>query len=199
MNKIFILSGPSGSGKSTLIKLLVRKYDSLIFSVSHTTRKKRDGEIDSREYYFVGIDKFRRMIVKGEFAEWAEVHGELYGTSIDEIYNKSEGNKILILDIDVQGAAIIKKKIPESMFVFIKPPSLEELRKRIKIREGELNADFLKRIKTADKEIGDSVFYDHIVINDNLEKTFSELEEIFLKYKEKIFRKNSIDREGRGS
>lgn len=110
MNKIFVLSGPSGSGKSTLIKMLVGKYDSLIFSVSHTTRKKRPGELNAREYYFTGPDKFREMIKNGKFVEWAEVHGELYGTSLNEIYTKSAGEKFLILDLDVQGAAILKKK-----------------------------------------------------------------------------------------
>ncbi len=186
MNKIFILSGPSGSGKSTLIKLLTQKYDCLNFSVSHTTRKKREGETESVEYYFVSHDKFSGMIKKGKFAEWAEVHGELYGTSFDEINSKSGGEKILILDIDVQGAEIIKSKFPYSLLVFIMPPGLGELKNRIVKREKELTSDFIKRIKRAEEEIKKSDFYDHIVVNDNLELSFAEFENIFLKYKEKV-------------
>ncbi|MEN8221923.1 MAG: guanylate kinase [Acidobacteriota bacterium] len=199
MNKIFILSGPSGSGKSTLIKLLTQKYDFLEFSVSHTTRRIRDGESESIEYYFVSREKFKKMISMNEFAEWAEVHGELYGTSLGEITTKSTGEKILILDIDVQGAEIIKNKFPDSMLVFVMPPGLDELKKRIKKREKELSSDFLKRIKTASKEIDKSDFYDHIVINDDLEKSFKALEGVFLIYKDKVSGKEIYERKGAGT
>jgi len=199
MNKIFILSGPSGSGKSTLIKLLTERYDFLDFSISYTTRKKRGNETDSVEYYFVTREKFRGMIRENSFAEWAEVHGELYGTSLDEINLKSTGKKILVLDIDVQGAEIIKNKFPDSILVFIMPPGLGELKKRIEKREKELTSDFKKRIKTAEKEIKKSDFYDHIIINDDLGESFTEFEKIFLKYKNKIFNEEKEEIQGAGS
>jgi len=199
MNKIFILSGPSGSGKSTLVRLLTQKYNFLNFSVSQTTRKKRDNETDSVEYYFVSRDKFIGMIKNEEFAEWAEVHGELYGTSLNEINFKSTGEKILILDIDVKGAEIIKNKFPNSMLVFIMPPGMVELRNRIKKREKELTSDFLKRIKTAEEEITRSGFYDHIVVNDDLEESFAEFEGIFLKYKNKVSKEGEKQKKGAGA
>lgn len=186
MNKIFVVSGPSGSGKSTLIKLLTQKYHCLKFSVSHTTRKNRDGERNGKEYYFINDTQFREMIAREEFAEWAEVHDRLYGTSLEEIKSKSVGEEILILDIDVQGAEIIKKKFPEAMLVFITPPGIGELKRRIKKREKELTSDFLKRIKTAEEEIAKAGFYDHKMVNDNLEESFEEFERIFLDYKSKV-------------
>ena len=165
--------------------MLTENHADIHFSISHTTRQMRDGEKDGREYHFTDREDFRRMIEGGEFAEWAEVHDELYGTSLGEIRSKSEGEKILVLDIDVQGAEIIKNKFPESMLVFIKPPGLDELKKRIVEREKGLTSDFKKRIRTAESEIERARFYDHIVINDRLEEAFRELETIFLKYQKK--------------
>lgn len=196
MNKIFVLSGPSGTGKTTLINILTGKYNCLEFSISHTTRNPRDGEVNGREYYFIDRDKFNEMIDQEGFAEWAEVHGELYGTSLSEINSKSAGDKILVLDIDVQGAEIIKKRFPLSLLIFIKPPGLSELKRRIKKREGELTADFQERIRTAESEISRSGFYDHTIINDDLDKSLKRLEEIFLKYRKRVISDDPGKKEG---
>ncbi|MCK5221496.1 MAG: guanylate kinase [Candidatus Aminicenantes bacterium] len=184
MNKIFVISGPSGSGKSTLIKMLTKEHDCILFSVSHTTREKREGEVDSEDYYFISRESFRDMIEKELFAEWAEVHDEFYGTSIREIEKKSTGDSILILDIDVQGAKIIKDKFPDSLHVFIMPPGIVELKKRLLKREKELNNDFRKRLVTAEEEIkiGESGFYDYKITNDNIDKSYNRFKNIFRKY-----------------
>lgn len=188
MNKIFVISGPSGSGKSTLIKKLTDEFECINFSVSHTTRKIREGEVDSKDYHFISREKFVNMIKNNLFAEWAEVHGELYGTSINEIIEKSADEFILIMDIDVQGTEILKKKFPDAFLVFIRPPEIDDLLQRIKNREKELSSDFKKRLITAENEIriGESGFYDHLLINDKLEESYRNLKNIFRKYMESV-------------
>ena len=188
MNKIFVISGPSGSGKSTLIKKLTDEFECINFSVSHTTRKIREGEVDSKDYHFISREKFVNMIKNNLFAEWAEVHGELYGTSINEIIEKSADEFILIMDIDVQGTEILKKKFPDAFLVFIRPPGIDDLLQRIKKREKELSSDFKKRLITAENEIriGESGFYDHLLINDKLEESYRNLKNIFRKYMESV-------------
>jgi guanylate kinase len=179
MNNIFVISGPSGSGKSTLIKKLISECGDLNFSVSHTTRKKRAGELDGREYYFIDRLKFRKMIEANEFAEWAEVHGELYGTSIKEIAGKSQGTDMIALDIDVQGAEIIRRVFPRSLHVFIMPPDIETLRKRLVGREKHLGPDFERRLVTAVHEMEESQYYDHVIVNDDIEKSYGQLKNIY--------------------
>ena len=188
MNKIFVISGPSGSGKSTLIKKLTDEFECINFSVSHTTRKIREGEVDSKDYHFISREKFVNMIKNNLFAEWAEVHCELYGTSINEIIEKSADEFILIMDIDVQGTEILKKKFPDAFLVFIRPPEIDDLLQRIKNREKELSSDFKKRLITAENEIriGESGFYDHLLINDKLEESYRNLKNIFRKYMESV-------------
>ncbi len=186
MNKIFIISGPSGSGKTTLINMLFDEFNCVRFSVSHTTRKKRSGETDAKEYYFIDRDLFENMIRKDLFAEWAEVHGELYGTSLSEINKRSTGENILILDIDVQGAEKIKNKFPDSFLVFIMPPDVNELEQRLRKREKELNAEFRKRLISAKKEMERSDFYDKIITNDRLKESYKELAIVFRKYMKSV-------------
>jgi len=197
MNKIFVVSGPSGSGKSTLIKMLTKEHDCILFSISHTTRERRDGETNSEDYYFVTRENFSNMIKKDLFAEWAEVHDELYGTSINEIEEKSTGDNILVLDIDVQGAEIIKNKFPDSLHVFIMPPGIAELEKRLLKREKKMSSKFKKRLITAEKEIriGESGFYDHKIINDNIDKSYNKFRNIFRKYMNSVllFDKSNIE------
>ena len=200
MNKIFVVSGPSGSGKSTLIKMLTKDHNCILFSVSHTTRKKREGEIDSEDYYFITRKNFSDMIKEDLFAEWAEVHGEFYGTSFLEIENKSTGDYILILDIDVQGSEIIKKKFPDSLHVFIMPPGISELEKRLIKREKKLNNDFRKRLITAEEEIriGSSGSYDHKMINDNIDDSYNEFNNIFRKYMRAVSMSDKNNSKGAG-
>jgi len=176
---LFIISAPSGAGKSTLIERVREKIGGLGFSVSHTTRAPRVGEVDGVHYHFVGVDEFKGMADRGEFAEWAMVHSNLYGTShaaLDAV--RSEG-KDVILDIDVVGAINLKEqRIPGSVFIFIEPPSLDELEKRLKARNKDDDEIIRRRLKNARQELEKAPLYDYIVINDDLEEASAKLTSI---------------------
>lgn len=192
MYSIFIVSGPSGSGKTTLVKKLLKSNTNSQFSVSHTTRKKRKGEVEGRDYYFINENEFKLMIEDGKFAEWAIVHNNYYGTSFREIEEKSKGDKILVLDIDVQGAKNIKKLYSTSLAVLILPPSIEVLIERLIKREGKMDSDIERRLSIARNEILNYELYDYAVINDSLEIAFNELNTIFKAYENKTFRKEGF-------
>jgi len=181
--ELVVISGPSGAGKTTIIKKLFEDEslkDKLMFSVSHTTRKKREGEVEGQDYFFVSEEEFMRMVEKGEFIEWAKVHGNLYGTSYENIKLAQKSGKLLILDIDVQGAEKIREKMGDSaIFIFIKPPNLGELKKRLESR-GDTK-DIETRINNAKKELEYEKKFDYSIINENLEKAVSQLKEIIKK------------------
>jgi guanylate kinase len=181
--ELVVISGPSGAGKTTIIKKLFEDEslkDKLMFSVSHTTRKKREGEVEGQDYFFVSEEEFMRMVEKGEFIEWAKVHGNLYGTSYENIKLAQKSGKLLILDIDVQGAEKIREKMGDSaIFIFIKPPNLGELKKRLESR-GDTE-DIETRINNAKKELEYEKKFDYSIINENLEKAVSQLKEIIKK------------------
>lgn len=170
---IFVISAPSGTGKTTICEKIIDTLPDLKMSVSHTTREPRTGEIDGVNYHFTDKDTFEEMIKNNEFIEWAEVYGNLYGTSmkvINEILNS--GNDVL-LDIDTQGAKNIKTIYTDSVLIFIIPPSIEELRRRLINRKEEDNV-IKKRLSKAIEEISNYEFYDYLVVNDNLERAISE-------------------------
>ncbi len=146
---IYVISGPSGCGKSTLIRQVLVGLEGVRFSVSHTTREKRELEVDGKDYYFVSQDRFLLLVKKNSFVEWAVVHGAYYGTSKREL--TKDRNMDVILDIDVQGAAQIRKKIGTAVFVFVLPPSYRELRKRIQERGLDSAAAIRRRLATARK------------------------------------------------
>lgn len=173
---IYVVSGPSGCGKSTLIRRVLAKLEGVRFSVSHTTRAKRKLEVEGRDYYFVGKDRFLGMVKKNMFVECAFVHGAWYGTSRREL-TRGEGQDV-ILDIDIQGAAQVRKKIRDAVFIFILPPSFRELRKRIERRALDRAADIRKRLATARKEVRSYRSFDYVVVNDDLKTAASELESI---------------------
>jgi guanylate kinase len=181
--ELVVISGPSGAGKTTIIKKLFEDEslkDKLMFSVSHTTRKKREGEVEGQDYFFVSEEEFMRMVEKGEFIEWAKVHGNLYGTSYENIKLAQKSGKLLILDIDVQGAEKIREKMGDSaIFIFIKPPNLCELKKRLESR-GDTK-DIETRINNAKKELEYEKKFDYSIINENLEKSVLQLKEIIKK------------------
>ncbi|MFC2155198.1 guanylate kinase [Acidobacteriota bacterium] len=179
---IIVISGPSGSGKSTLINRLVSEHRDIIFSVSHTTRPKRDSEIDGQHYHFVSEETFREMIDHNEFAEWAKVYKNYYGTSRFEIEQKSGGENNLVLDLDVQGAANIKKEFPSALFVFIVPPNLAELKKRLVAREKVIDSHIETRLKTAIEELNQYNLYDYTVINDKVDDAYAVLKSIYTTY-----------------
>jgi len=179
---IYVISGPSGCGKSTLIQSLLSRLDGLQFSVSHTTRPKRLNEIEGQDYYFISPERFEEMKKAGAFLEWAVVHGQLYGTSWEEVRRKSKLGD-LILDIDVQGAHQVKKKLEEAKFIFVVPPSYPELEKRLRQRKTEQPEMLTLRLKNARKEILESDIFEYLVINDQLEEALDELKSIILAHR----------------
>jgi guanylate kinase len=176
---LFIVSSPSGGGKTTLIsKLLTRHAGDLHFSVSHTTRSRRNGEENGREYHFVTAKEFRGMIGREEFLEWAEVHGNLYGTARKEVLPRLAAGQDVILDIDVQGVRQVKSKYPASIAVFILPPSAAELSRRLRARGLDDEGQIEKRLANAAREIDEVSQYDYAIINDDLDRALVELSSI---------------------
>lgn len=175
---LFVLSGPSGSGKTTLAKHIVEKVDKVDFAISYTTRKKREGETDGIDYKFITEKKFRDMIDNNEYAEWAEVHGNLYGTPVKEIDKAIESGKDILLDIDIQGSSQIRKSYKNSVHIFLIPPDLNELRNRLSKRNTEKLEDLEKRMVTAIKEISKIQDYDYIIISDDIDNSLQKLESI---------------------
>jgi guanylate kinase len=181
---VFIISAPSGSGKSTLVNELRKSVANLYFSISYTTRNPRGSEQNGREYYFVKRDEFERMLNAGEFLEHADVFGNYYGTARRFLREAQARGDDLLLDIDVQGAAQIKQKMPGAVSVFILPPSREELERRLVRRshaEG-VNSDKViqRRLHTASREIENWTKYDYILVNDRLEESIDQLKAIVL-------------------
>ncbi|KPK13715.1 MAG: guanylate kinase [Myxococcales bacterium SG8_38] len=178
---LLIVSSPSGAGKTTLTRRLLQEFPQFRFSVSHTTRKPRANEVDGRDYHFVGKAAFRKIIDDGGFAEWAEVHGNLYGTSVSEITQAhDEGKSGVLFDVDYQGARQIKEKFPDAIGVFILPPSMEELRHRLETRGSDDATSRRRRFEKAREEIEHYPFFDYMIVNDDLERALSELRGIVL-------------------
>lgn len=166
---LIIISGPSGAGKGTVCKeLLSMQLPDLELSVSATTRKPRSGEIEGISYFFKSKEEFVQMINQSEFIEYAQVYDNFYGTPRSYVQNKLDNGKDVILEIDIQGAMQVKKNNPEGVFVFIMPPSFEELKHRIISRGTESQQDILKRMHEAYKEVCSSRNYDYVVINDDV-------------------------------
>lgn len=176
---LIVISGPSGAGKSTIIKALMQKMDNLAYSISHTTRKPRKGEKNGVDYYFVDEDTFYRMIKNGEFIEWAKVYTDLYGTSFSSVRNKLNEGKDVLLDLDVQGSMNIRKHFKNSILIFLIPPSLEELERRLKKR-GTEESIIRERLTKAMDEIRMAREYDYVVINEMLDKAIKEVESIII-------------------
>jgi len=168
---ILVLSGPSGAGKSTIIQKASNYIDEFYFSVSTTTRAPREGEVDGVDYYFVTKEEFEKDIKNGNFLEYATVHGNYYGTSLKPVKEALSQGKLVIFDIDVQGHRLVKEAMGDSVVsIFITPPSLSELEKRLKLR-GSDNIDIInKRLQNAKEEIKALGEYDFLIVNDNLEE-----------------------------
>jgi guanylate kinase len=175
---LYIVSAPSGSGKTTLLQHLLRSFDDLKFSVSHTTRPPRQGEKDAVDYYFTDRTTFMRMVDRGEFLEWAEFNGQLYGTTRAFVEQQIGAGRDVILDIDVQGAKQVKNTIRDATAIFILPPSFEELKRRLTDRMLESDDVIRRRLEIAKREILYYRDYDYIIINDILENSIRLLESI---------------------
>lgn len=188
---LFIVSGPSGTGKSTLCKDLLKLIPTLNFSISYTTRLPRKDEKTGKDYNFVSRDTFNAMISKGDFAEWAEIYGHLYGTSRSFIEQKLQAGSDLLLDIDFQGAQQLKKIFPHAVTIFVIPPSVEELEKRLQKRETDSSIVIRERIAKACAEIAQARNYAYIIINDIYAQALQALHSIVLaeNHREEIMEK----------
>lgn len=167
---LIVISGPSGAGKGTVCKEVLKKDPSLRLSISATTRKPRAGEIEGINYYFVNKAEFEKMIEDDQFLEWAEVYGNYYGTPKNFVESQLKEGKDVILEIDIQGAMKAREKFPDGVFIFIVPPSLDELEKRIKGRATETPEEIRLRFAKASSEIKYITKYDYIVVNDEVSK-----------------------------
>ena len=180
--RLFIVSAPSGAGKTTLCNALRRRFPMLQYSVSTTTRAPRPGERDGVEYYFVSRAAFERGIRNGEWAEWATVHNNYYGTSAAVLEKAIRGGSHILLDIDVQGAAQIVARFPESVTIFIMPPSMEVLLQRLSSRGTDDPLEVNRRMAAATDEMSRRSQYRYIVVNDDLDTAIAELSQIFDRY-----------------
>lgn len=174
---LFVISGPSGCGKSTLIKRVRRALGELEFSVSHTTRPPRPSEKDGVDYHFVSGPAFERMVREGRFLEHARVHGHLYGTSLGEIARKGRRSDV-VLDIDVQGARQVRRRVPGAVLVFIMPPVAAELRRRLEKRREDSPEAVARRLRNARAEVRAFGEFDFVVINDDLGRAAAELKAV---------------------
>jgi guanylate kinase len=178
--RIFVVSGPSGSGKSTLIRELRQKVPGLGYSISHTSRPPRGQEKNGVEYHFVSKENFQKMVENGEFVEWAEVYQDLYGTSVSSLRSQITMGLDVIMDIDVQGARNIKDHFKDAILIYVLPPSLEILEKRLRERGTDDEKAIRTRLKKAGKEIKNCVSYDYLLFNDQLDQTVEELKSILI-------------------
>ncbi len=178
--KTFVISAPSGTGKTTLNRRLVEEHPDVEISISHTTRARREKEIEGVHYYYVNEAKFQDIINQNRFLEWANVHGNLYGTTINEIHRIKNLGKSPLLEIDVQGWQKVRTKLSNSVAVFILPPSLAELWQRLELRGSDAISTRWLRFKNAFEEIEKADHYDYFIVNDDLEKAYAELESIVI-------------------
>ena len=181
--QLFVITAPSGTGKNTIIEMVRKDLKELGYSISHTTRAPRKGEIDGIHYYFVGKKQFEKMIQAQEFVEWAVVYNELYGTSISSVRSAQVSGKDVLLDLDIQGARQIKKRFPDSTSIFIVPPSLQTLRERLEKRSSHDGTDIDLRMTEAVQEIRGCRDFDFLIVNDDLRQAVREVEAVIVAVK----------------
>lgn len=176
---LIVISGPSGAGKGTICKALLEKHkDDIFLSVSATTREPRKGEVHGVNYYFLTKDEFKAKVEEGDFLEWAEVYGNYYGTPKSRVEEMLEKGKNVILEIDIQGALRVKENTEDGVFIFILPPSMEELKQRIIGRGSETQESLMRRFNSAFQEINYISKYNYGVVNDTVEEAVEKIEHI---------------------
>jgi len=176
MRKLFVISAPSGTGKTTIAEKLKQKIKDIYVPVTYTTRKPRTEEIDARDYHFVSVESFRKMMKNGRLLEWAQVYGNYYGTPRDEVLENLKNNKKVLLTIDTQGGLKIKKIFPDAVLIGLLPPSIAEQENRIRKRRGLSESEIKKRIEAAKKERKVLMSeYDFRFVNKNLETTIQKI------------------------
>lgn len=181
--RLLVLASPSGGGKSTVAKYMMKKLENLEFSISATTRDKRPGEEHAKDYFFISKDEFKNRIDSGDLIEYEEIFTNYYGTLKSEVDKAINSGKDLLFDIDVKGAYSVRKFYPElSLLVFIAPPSLEVLEERLRARSTETEEQIQTRLSRAEMEMAESKNFDYLVINDKLEDTYKQIDEIIEKH-----------------
>ncbi|MDI3516042.1 MAG: guanylate kinase [Thermotogota bacterium] len=185
---IYVVTGPSGVGKSTIIREVLKKFDNLVFSVSYTTRPKRPGEENGTDYFFVDQKTFIKLRDRGEFLEWAEVHGHYYGTSRSQVEEAIRNGKHVLLDVDVQGAMKIMEIYPDAVFVFIAPPTFSDLKNRLMMRKTESEESLQRRLEDAKWELSQAHKFEYLIVNRELTSSIRGLESIVVAEQLKISR-----------
>jgi guanylate kinase len=183
---VFIVSAPSGAGKTTLCKELMKVVPGLVHSISYTTRKARPGELDGRDYFFVDKNTFFEMVKEGSFLEWAEVHGNFYGTSKSKLLELVNDGRDVILDIDVGGAKQVMEKEIDATFIFVLPPSLKALKERLISRKTDDIETINRRLEKAKEEIGYYKMYNYVIVNDKFDQALDELKSIVISRRVRI-------------
>ncbi len=176
--KLLVISGPSGAGKSTVVFKAIEGREDICFSTSVTTRSPRPGEVDGREYFFVNFERFREMVENDELLEHAEYVANRYGTPRAYVEQRMAEGMNVLLDIEVQGARQVRKKMPEAVLIFIAPPSIEELERRLRGRGTDTEAAIEGRLIRARQEFQEADFYDYLIVNDDVEKAAAKLNAI---------------------
>ncbi|MGB4437696.1 MAG: guanylate kinase [Sedimentibacter sp.] len=189
---LVVISGPSGAGKGTICRRLKEEVRDLKVSVSATTRKPREGEIEGNSYFFINEEDFIKRINNNEFLEYAKVYGNYYGTPKKEVFKQLEEGNDIILEIDIQGALQVKNNYPKGVFVFILPPSLTELNNRIEKRGTDSKEVILKRMQSAYDELDYAFEYDYVVVNDEIEAAVEKIKYIIFAEKNRAIRKKAI-------
>ena len=190
---LLVISGPSGVGKGTVLHDLMNTQKNLVYSVSATTRDKRDGEIEGVSYFYKSHEEFKQMINDDQFLEYAHVHNNYYGTPKEFVENKINDGKIVVREIDVQGAVNVKRNTDNAVCIFLAPPSLSELKNRIVGRGTETENDINLRMKNARKELEYIKYYDYLVINDHINTAINSVNEIINAEKHKVFREEDFN------
>ena len=183
--KLFVFSGPSGVGKGTLRMRALSDVENLVYSISCTTRAPRTGEHEGVDYWFISKQDFEDKVARGLFLEHAFVHGDFYGTLRENICRETEAGRDVMLEIDVQGALQIRELLPESVLIFVQPPSLEVLEERLRLRGTESEDKITQRLENAKQEMRQASKYDHVIVNDTLEQAAEELRDVIISYRSK--------------
>lgn len=189
---IYIITGPSGTGKSTLLRKLIGADPNLRFSISHTTRKPRKGERDGRDYHFIDVPAFKTMTGENAFLEWAEVHGNFYGTAKANLATCLNAGTDVIVDVDIQGGLRIKAALPSACAIFILPPSFNALKQRLMKRGKDSSTIIEKRLKNATQEVRFATRYDFVLVNDQFETCYDQLKDLIQTDRFRPFRQTTL-------
>jgi guanylate kinase len=176
LGKLIVLTGPSGVGKGTLMNAILQRYPELHYSVSTTTRSPRPGEVNGKNYHFITRSEFEKLVTQGEFLEWAEFAGNCYGTPREAVLNHIQSGKLVVLEIELEGARQIRHTFPSALSIFILPPSFAELEKRIRGRGQDTEEAISRRLNRAEEEIAAADEFDLQIINDDFEEALQEIE-----------------------